>query len=48
MKHPSKIIPIVGSNNPAHIKDAVKADALELSAGGVVSNSGGREAEPLP
>jgi predicted oxidoreductase len=31
MKHPSKIIPIVGSNNPDHIKDAVKADSLELS-----------------
>ena len=31
LKHPSKIIPIVGSANPARIKDAVKADGLELS-----------------
>ena len=31
MKHPSKIIPIVGSSKPDHIKDAVKADAMELS-----------------
>jgi predicted oxidoreductase len=31
MKHPSKIIPIVGSNKPDHIKDAVKANATELS-----------------
>jgi predicted oxidoreductase len=31
MKHPSKIIPIVGSNNPQHLKEAVKADTLELS-----------------
>jgi predicted oxidoreductase len=31
MKHPSKIIPIVGSNSPAHIQDAVRADEVELS-----------------
>jgi predicted oxidoreductase len=31
LKHPSKIMPIVGSSNPEHIKDAVKADGLELS-----------------
>ena len=31
LKHPSKIIPIVGSANPARIKDAVKADDVELS-----------------
>lgn len=31
LKHPAKIIPIVGSTNPAHIADAVKADAVELS-----------------
>jgi predicted oxidoreductase len=31
MKHPSQIIPIVGSNNPANIKDAAKADEVELS-----------------
>jgi len=31
LKHPSGIVPIVGSANPARIKDAVKADTLELS-----------------
>ena len=31
LKHPSRIIPIVGSTDPARIRDAVKADGLELS-----------------
>ena len=31
LKHPSKIIPIVGSNNPVNIREAVKADAVELN-----------------
>jgi predicted oxidoreductase len=31
LKHPAKIIPIVGSVKPERIQDAVKADALELS-----------------
>jgi len=31
LKHPSRIIPIVGSTNPAHIADAVKADSVDLS-----------------
>lgn len=31
LKHPSKIIPIVGSAKPPHIADATKADALELT-----------------
>jgi predicted oxidoreductase len=31
LKHPSKIIPIIGSNNPANISDAAKADDVELS-----------------
>ena len=30
LKHPAKIIPIVGSLNPAHIVDATKADAVDL------------------
>lgn len=30
MKHPSKIIPIVGSTNPDNIRDAAKADDLNL------------------
>jgi predicted oxidoreductase len=31
MKHPSGIIPIVGSNNPEHIRDAARADTVEMS-----------------
>ena len=31
LKHPAGIIPIVGSNNPARIREAVRADAIELS-----------------
>jgi predicted oxidoreductase len=31
LKHPSRIIPIVGSNNPDHIRDAAKADGIELT-----------------
>lgn len=31
LKHPAKIVPIVGSANPDRINDAVKADTLELS-----------------
>lgn len=30
LKHPSEIVPIVGSANPERIKDAVKADAVDL------------------
>lgn len=31
MKHPSHIIPIIGSANPQRIRDAAKADQVELS-----------------
>jgi predicted oxidoreductase len=31
LKHPSHIVPIVGSTNPASIKAAVQADAIELT-----------------
>ena len=31
LKHPSKIIPIIGSVKPQRIKDAVAADAIEMS-----------------
>jgi len=31
LKHPSRIIPIVGSNNPSNIKDAAKADDVDLT-----------------
>jgi predicted oxidoreductase len=31
LKHPSKIIPIIGSNNPENIRDAAKADDVEIT-----------------
>ena len=31
LKHPARIVPIVGSANPDRIREAVKADSLELS-----------------
>jgi predicted oxidoreductase len=31
MRHPANIIPIVGSTNPANIRQAAKADALDLT-----------------
>ncbi|MGD0745538.1 MAG: aldo/keto reductase [Verrucomicrobiota bacterium] len=31
LKHPSKIVPIIGSTNPERIRDAVKADDVELT-----------------
>lgn len=31
LKHPSKIVPIVGSTKPHNIEDAVKADSLDLN-----------------
>ena len=31
LKHPAKIIPIIGSAKPAHIRDAAQADKLQLS-----------------
>ena len=31
LKHPAGIIPIIGSTNPDHIRDAARADGVELS-----------------
>jgi predicted oxidoreductase len=31
LKHPSRIIPIIGSNNPDNIREAAKADDVELT-----------------
>ncbi len=31
MKHPTGVVPIVGSNSPDHIRDAAKADDVELT-----------------
>ena len=31
LRHPSKIVPIVGTTNPGRIREAVKATEFELS-----------------
>ena len=31
LKHPARIVPIVGTTNPEKIRDAVRADNIELS-----------------
>ncbi|HTI49357.1 MAG TPA: aldo/keto reductase, partial [Planctomycetaceae bacterium] len=31
LTHPAKMIPIIGSTNPDHIRDAARADGVELS-----------------
>ena len=31
LKHPAGIIPIIGSNNPANIRDCAKADEAEMT-----------------
>lgn len=31
MKHPARVIPIIGSNNPANIRDCATADSVEMS-----------------
>jgi predicted oxidoreductase len=31
LRHPARIVPVVGSANPARIRDAAAADGLELS-----------------
>ncbi len=48
LKHPSKIIPIVGSCNPAHIRDAAKADDLDLSREHWYELLVAARGEPLP
>jgi predicted oxidoreductase len=31
LKHPARIVPIIGTTNPEKVRDAVKADRIELS-----------------
>ena len=31
LRHPAGIVPIVGSTNPDHIREAIRADGLQLS-----------------
>jgi predicted oxidoreductase len=48
LKHPSRIVPIVGSTNPASIREAVRADDLELSRDEWYSLLGEARGERLP
>jgi predicted oxidoreductase len=48
LKHPSRIIPIVGSANPGRIRDAAGADALELSREDWYSILAAARMQPLP
>jgi predicted oxidoreductase len=48
MRHPSKIIPIVGSNNPDRIRDAAKAAEIELSREEWYRLFTAARGEPLP
>jgi predicted oxidoreductase len=48
LKHPSRIIPIVGSNTPERIREAVRADSLELSREDWYRLMVAARGEPLP
>jgi predicted oxidoreductase len=48
LKHPSLIIPIVGSTNPENIRDAAKATDFELSREEWYQLLGAARSEPLP
>jgi predicted oxidoreductase len=48
LKHPSGIVPIVGSTNPQNIRAAAKADDLELSREDWYHLFSAARAEPLP
>jgi predicted oxidoreductase len=48
LKHPSKIIPIIGSVNPERIREATKAVELELSREEWYRLLNAARGEPLP
>lgn len=48
LKHPSKIMPVIGSNNPERIRDAVKATELELTREEWYRLFTAARGEPLP
>jgi predicted oxidoreductase len=48
LKHPSKIVPIVGSTNPDRIRDAVRAAEMELSRDDWYRLLEAAQDEPLP
>ena len=48
LKHPSRIVPIVGSTEPAHIHEAIGADTMRSFSGRVVLVAGSGAGERLP
>jgi predicted oxidoreductase len=48
LRHPSRIIPIVGSANPDRIREAAKADTIELSREDWYSLLAAARMRPLP
>ncbi|HWE02722.1 MAG TPA: aldo/keto reductase [Tepidisphaeraceae bacterium] len=48
LKHPSRIIPIIGSINPVHIRSATKADEIDLSREDWYRLLTAARGEPLP
>jgi predicted oxidoreductase len=48
LKHPAKIVPVVGSTNPANIREAVKAAELELTREEWYRLLAAARDEPLP
>jgi predicted oxidoreductase len=48
LKHPSMIVPVVGSTNPGRIRDAAKAGAVELPREEWYSLLEAAQGEPLP
>jgi predicted oxidoreductase len=48
LKHPSKIVPIIGSTNPERIREAVQAETLELSREDWYQLLIAARGEPLP
>ena len=48
LKHPSRMQPIIGSVNPERIREAARADAIELSRGEWYSLLTAARGTPLP
>ncbi len=48
LKHPGRIVPIVGSTNPASLREAVKADEIELTREEWYRLLAAARGEPLP
>ena len=48
LRHPSRMMPIVGSVNPEHIREATRADAIELTRGEWYSLLTAARGTPLP